>query len=189
VLKFIILGLLFYKSRTGYDISKTMSSSTEFFWHASQSQIYPTLQKMHAEGLVNSQQVWEKNKAAKIIYSITAKGKKELLGWLTKNPVTHEMKDEFFIQLFFLNNLVGDQEVLKKIQSEIDYHEGKLGRYMLYKKKYLEREIDRKNRGRHLTLMYGIETEKMAIKFFQQAKKAYEIEKPQAGTKKSRIKS
>ena len=166
-LKYVILGLLLYKNRTGYQISKTMNRSTEFFWHASQSQIYPSLKKLKSEGLVDIEHVWEKSKVAKIVYSITDKGRDVLVKWLRKTPDIHQLKDEFFFQLFFSKDLICDEELLKKIRHEKEYHQHKLAKYLVYKEKYLERKTNKSDIGRYLTLMYGIKWEEMSIEFFQ----------------------
>jgi hypothetical protein len=37
---------------TGYQLKKQMDQSTQFFWHAALSQIYPTLKRMEEQGLL-----------------------------------------------------------------------------------------------------------------------------------------
>jgi len=45
-LKHTLLGFLAYGAMTGYDLKKNMDSSTQFFWHAGLSQIYPALKRV-----------------------------------------------------------------------------------------------------------------------------------------------
>ena len=48
----VILGLLNFEPRTGYDIKRVTDRSTRFFWGASYGQIYPELRRLEAAGLV-----------------------------------------------------------------------------------------------------------------------------------------
>ena len=45
-LRHAILGLLFYAPQSGYDLSRAFASSVVHFWHADQSQIYRTLDRL-----------------------------------------------------------------------------------------------------------------------------------------------
>ena len=46
----VILGLLSFEPRTGYDIKRVTDRSTRFFWGASYGQIYPELRRLEAAG-------------------------------------------------------------------------------------------------------------------------------------------
>ena len=52
-LRSALLALLSSGPLTGYDVVKQFSSSVGHVWHAPDSQIYPELRKMHAEGPMN----------------------------------------------------------------------------------------------------------------------------------------
>jgi len=54
MLKYILLEFLNYRPMTGCDLKKWIDQSTAHFWHAYHSQIYTTLRKMEADGLVQS---------------------------------------------------------------------------------------------------------------------------------------
>ena len=64
-LRYALLALLTSEPMTGYDISRRFQSSVGHVWHAHDSQIYPELRKMEAEGLVEEDLTgdhWEDSK-------------------------------------------------------------------------------------------------------------------------------
>ena len=56
-LRYALLALLTSGPMTGYEISRRFQSSVGHVWHAPDSQIYPELRKMEAEGLVEAESV------------------------------------------------------------------------------------------------------------------------------------
>ena len=111
MLKFALLGLLKYESKTGYELKQTMDQSTGYFWHAKQSQIYTTLKKLEQEGLVNSHPEPQDRRPDRRVYTITASGDKALQKWLLQ-PVTKldTTKQLLLLKLFFSGKL--EKEVL-----------------------------------------------------------------------------
>ena len=53
-LRFALLALLGSRPMTGYDLSKHFSQSVAHVWHAPDSQIYPELNRMERDGLLES---------------------------------------------------------------------------------------------------------------------------------------
>ncbi|WP_313893247.1 PadR family transcriptional regulator [Psychrobacillus sp.] len=104
-LKFGMLGLLSKWEATGYDIKKEFDSFMSIFWHTHLSQIYPELNKLEKENLIESRMILQEGKPDKKLYSITDAGKKELSHWLEKPPETPNVKDSFLMQAFFMDNL------------------------------------------------------------------------------------
>jgi len=106
MLKFALLGLLEYESRTGYEIKQTMDQSTGYFWHAKQSQIYTTLKKLEQEELVNSHPEPQERRPDRRVYTITESGEKALQKWLLQ-PVTKldTTKQLLLLKLFFSGKL------------------------------------------------------------------------------------
>lgn len=126
VLKYAILGLLNRKSMTGYDISKEFNYELAEFWHAKHSQIYTELKKIHEEGLVTfdieiSGDILEKKQ-----YTITEKGKSELLKWLYKDELIEKTaKDVFRVRMYFSNNLDLESRI-KLLESQKMQHTRRL---------------------------------------------------------------
>src|SRR5438309_5438096 len=67
---------------SGYDLIKTFRVSMVHFWHAHQGQIYPTLERMEREGLIQSREVVQRGRPNKRLFSIAGAGKLMLLEWL-----------------------------------------------------------------------------------------------------------
>lgn len=81
-LRHALLALLTTQSMTGYDLCKSFRSSGGLVWHAPDSQIYPELNKMEAEGLLFSELVPWGPRNTKKQYSITAAGVRAFQRWM-----------------------------------------------------------------------------------------------------------
>lgn len=115
-LKYAILGLVNRDALSGYDITKAFSDSLSKFWEAKHSQIYPELRRLMDEGLVEYTVAIHGEKLEKKLYTITSKGRDELIQWLTTpEPLEPVPKDAFRLKIYFGENLEQNQmeEVLK----------------------------------------------------------------------------
>lgn len=101
---YVILGVVRWEPRSGYEIKAVVDNSTRFFWAASYGQIYPELKRLAEMGLiVGSEQPTGGRK--RTVYEITADGEEELRAWLRQPPQTFEMRDEGLLKLFFADAL------------------------------------------------------------------------------------
>ncbi len=100
----VILGLLAYKARTGYDIKQVTDRSTKFFWGASYGQIYPELRRLEEAGLVRSREA-PRGEVRRRLYSVTPKGRKALADWLSEPYSHYDIRDEGLLRLFFADLL------------------------------------------------------------------------------------
>ena len=81
-LRAALLALISAGPLTGYDAAKHFDGSVGHVWHAPDSQIYPELRRMQADGLLDAVQVpWGQKQATKTQYSITAAGRAALADW------------------------------------------------------------------------------------------------------------
>jgi len=106
-LKYIMLGML-CTPHSGYDIKKQFERSLQNFWRAELSQIYPLLGKMQQEGLVKSKAGASDIGPTRRVYKRTAKGRRELVAWLSEGPVVGSERIAFLAQVYFLADL-GDE--------------------------------------------------------------------------------
>ncbi|MEA1940249.1 MAG: PadR family transcriptional regulator [Candidatus Caldatribacteriota bacterium] len=120
-----LLGLLNYRSMTGYDLKKTFDSSIVFFWSAQMSQIYRDLNSLEKKGLVESEIEPQKKRPDKKVYQITEKGKKNFLRWLNKFPkkLGEVNRSRFLMRVFFsskikLDDLAFEIQRFKKEKEE-----------------------------------------------------------------------
>jgi len=98
---FAILGLLAWKPMSGYDIKKLIEVGLSYFWHESYGSLYPTLDRLVAEGLARRTEQRRHGRRTRHAYSITAKGRREVSAWLhepTDLPRTrNELQLKFFL--------------------------------------------------------------------------------------------
>jgi DNA-binding PadR family transcriptional regulator len=101
----VILGLLHFGPRSGYEIKQVVDRSTRFFWAASYGQIYPELKRLEQEGLIEGDDAPTGGRARRV-YRLTPAGCKELTGWLrSEGELTVELRDESLLRLFFADTL------------------------------------------------------------------------------------
>src|SRR5690554_2998219 len=91
-LRHALLALVSGGPLTGYDAVKHFHSSVGHLWHAPDSQIYPELRRMQAEGLLDATEVpWGTKTATKTQYSLTEAGRTALQTW-QNNPLTYALE-------------------------------------------------------------------------------------------------
>ena len=121
-LKHGLLGLLNYKSDTGYDLDKSFKQSLNFFWKAQTSQIYRELNKMEREGWLASETIIQMGKPNKKVYSITDNGREELNKWLHHHESMEwvTLRSEFLMKLFLSGDKLLEEniEYLKQYQNK-----------------------------------------------------------------------
>ncbi len=99
--RYAILGMLSTEPMSGYDIKKAIENSVANFWNESYGQIYPILKQLADMGLTTSHTEKQGGKPERYVYTLTDKGRKELLHWLTE-PVEHAVeRNELLLKLFF----------------------------------------------------------------------------------------
>lgn len=99
--KYAILGMLSIAPMSGYDIKKQVETSISNFWTESYGQIYPVLRNLIAEKLVTKNVENEAGKPDRHVYSLTARGRKELRRWLLEGFAPKIQRNEFLLKLFF----------------------------------------------------------------------------------------
>ena len=101
MLKHGILGLLNYSDMNGYEILETFRDSLAHFWNAQKSQVYRELASLEIDGFISGNWVEQNGKPDKKVYSITDKGRCELLEWLADDlKITY--RDPLLMKTFFL---------------------------------------------------------------------------------------
>jgi len=99
---YVILGILaIHPHQSGYEIRKTIQQSVGFFWGESYGQIYPTLKRLAAEGLIAPSDSGASPRPKRQEYSITPAGQMRLEAWLAVPARDDPPRDEFLLKLFF----------------------------------------------------------------------------------------
>src|SRR5437867_4219260 len=101
MLKYALLGFLNATPLTGYDLKRLIDSSTGNFWHAELSQIYTTLKRLEADGLIFSQVQPQEVRPDRKIYSVTDAGRRDLREWLNTPQIERSpLKEPLLLKLF-----------------------------------------------------------------------------------------
>lgn len=100
-LKHAILGLLSIRSMSGYDLGRAFAGTVAHFWHADQSQIYRTLDRLAEAGAITTEIVRQDGKPDRKVHSLTDAGHQELTGWLSSPVEADHPKEPFLARLFF----------------------------------------------------------------------------------------
>jgi DNA-binding PadR family transcriptional regulator len=118
-----ILGLLDDGPMTGYQMKQFFRYVIRHFWSVSDGQLYPTLKKMHEDGLISLKVVEQKGTANKHVFSITEKGQERFARWL-REPVTkfEELKEPFVLKVFFFGKL-SPEEIRSHLRTQLELHE------------------------------------------------------------------
>lgn len=162
----LILGMLSIEpNRSGYDIRKAVESSVSHFWRESYGQIYPTLKRLVAEGLIVPHQVASKGRPERQAYSLTASGAERLRAWLSAPYHDDPPRNEFLLKLFF-GHAASSEACVQHIKTFQNRNQRLLGTLL---------EIEKFTNARHadhadlpfwlLTLSYGVAQTRASIEW------------------------
>ena len=104
-LRHAILGLLSHQPQSGYDLNRAFTSSVVYFWHADQSQIYRTLDRLEADGAISTQVIPQSGRPDRRLHSLTESGRAELDAWLMSPLEPNTVKDPLLARVFFAARL------------------------------------------------------------------------------------
>ncbi|WP_265444109.1 PadR family transcriptional regulator [Flexivirga meconopsidis] len=131
-----LLSVLCRREATGYELSRAMSNSTDYFWTARHSQIYAELARLETAGLVRHTDIAAAGPRQSKRYAVTAAGRRSVLHWLRTEPEAHVDRDPVILRAHALWLLPPDEalEVLAGIE------DASRERLTLYRS--FERELD-----------------------------------------------
>ena len=120
--KTVCLGMLTDGPASGYDMKKCFESSFGHFFPAGYGSIYPALATLARNGMVEFENVLQSGKPDRKVYSITEKGRKELMKGLINPNATHRIRSEFLAVLWFAHLMNAEQidEMIDRKLVEID---------------------------------------------------------------------
>lgn len=116
----VILGMLAVEPKSGYDIKALTDKSTRFFWAASYGQIYPELKRLAQSGLIEGTEE-PRGGRKRTVYRITDKGREAFAAWLSSGELTHELRDEGLLKLFFAGTRA-KEEIAAVLRAKRDAH-------------------------------------------------------------------
>ncbi|MDR3772345.1 MAG: PadR family transcriptional regulator [Terracidiphilus sp.] len=99
---YVILGGLSIQSNlSGYELHKAIEENFGSFWGESYGQIYPTLKRLAAEGLIVPSNSISASRKRRQQYSLTDAGRACLREWLALPFQNDPPRNEFLLKLFF----------------------------------------------------------------------------------------
>ncbi|HEX2206134.1 MAG TPA: PadR family transcriptional regulator [Longimicrobium sp.] len=101
--RYVLLGLLTEAPKSGYQLKQEIDEVIGHFWNESYGQIYPELQRMVGEEMV--ERTPEANgRRERHLYRITEAGRAELSRWLREPAEPERVRNELLLKLFFGSN-------------------------------------------------------------------------------------
>ena len=134
-LSLAILGLISQRPLTGYDLRKIFATTPMGHFSSSPGAIYPALRRIEEAGWIRSVTSEGRTGRQRMVYEITARGRKVLQGHLSQ-PVTEEdvtwHMDDLMMRFAFMDGVVGRERTvrfLRDFAARIDAHVADLRRY------------------------------------------------------------
>jgi DNA-binding PadR family transcriptional regulator len=110
-----LLALLAKEPAHGYELKLALEQAFgQAYPSPNIGQIYVTLKRLEADGLVRSQDVAQDSRPNKKVYELTAAGREELAAWVTEPTDGPRIRDEFFMKLILapLAGVAGRMELI-----------------------------------------------------------------------------
>ena len=113
--RYVLLGPLAIRTRTGYELQKSIEKTVGHFWSEGYGRIYPELTKMEKEGLLGCEELVENGRLKKR-YTITDKGLDRLKMWLARSALPQVPRNEFLLKMF-LGRQIGKETLLRHLEA------------------------------------------------------------------------
>lgn len=172
--RYVLLGLLQEEELSGYEMKRAIDIRMSFFWQESFGQIYPELNKMLEEGLIEQSkaEAAEKAKREKIKYKITPKGEAEFKNWMEAENEKDTIRSEFLLKMFLSTNR-NKEEMKNHITRFKEQSEQKLAMFGLFEAELKQiEEMHGNHRQILLVLSLGIRQAKLYIDWCMEALEA-----------------
>jgi PadR family transcriptional regulator AphA len=168
----VILGMIAFGKRTGYDIKTFVDKTTRYFWAASYGQIYPELKRLEDRGLVRGRPEPSGGRA-RTVYELTDAGTAALEQWLgSEEEPSYELRDEGMLKLFFSDSLPERRiEIVRAIREREERD--------LTHLRSIEPHASRGPAGSYLTLQMGIGLTEWTIKWCEATERRLAAESEQ----------
>ena len=103
--KTLCLGSLCLMEGTGYDIKKLFEQAFSHFHSASYGSIYPSLNQLQQDGLIDLRVESGARHPDRKVYSITAAGRRAFIEEIVQAEPTEQLRSEFLVLIFFAHLL------------------------------------------------------------------------------------
>lgn len=98
-LEHAIMVSLSERPGTGYEIGRQFDRSIGYFWSATHQQIYRTLGRLHAEGMVSFEPVAQEGRPDKKVYTLSDAGRRALREWVSSPTPMQQLRDDLGLKI------------------------------------------------------------------------------------------
>ncbi|TDN91226.1 PadR family transcriptional regulator [Microbacterium sp. BK668] len=133
-LRYALLAILRVGPLSGYDLQKQFHQSVGHVWHAPDSQIYPELRKMEADGLVEAEEQTRGERGTRRLYHVTDAGNRAFLDWMASPLDYQRVRDPAHLRAAYLEATDPDEARrfleahIAEWESELEQWEGEIAR-------------------------------------------------------------
>ncbi|MFJ6415325.1 PadR family transcriptional regulator [Paeniglutamicibacter sp. NPDC091659] len=124
-LRYALLALLNVEPMTGYDLFKEFETSVGHVWHAPDSQIYPELRRMEAEGLLEGEEIPWGSRGKKRQYHVTAAGLLAFRSWMNTTLEYARIREPAHLKAAYLE-WAEPEAAREQMRAHIKHHSGLL---------------------------------------------------------------
>lgn len=172
-LKHAVLAALSAEPGSGYELSKRFDASVANFWPASAQQIYRELDRLESDHLVKARKVEQTKRPDKRVFSLTARGTRELDDFISGVTRPTVIRDDLLVKVASLNES-NTADVAGAVRERLASSREKLAMYETLRAAMLADETEaewlaagsgRRDFGVFLALKRGISFEKGNIRW------------------------
>lgn len=160
-IQYALLGLLSWRSATGYELKKIIEESSTMHWSGNNNQIYKSLVQLLDEGLVTNEIQHQESTPSKKIYTITEQGLARLREWVLSEPEIPEFKNTFLVQLAWADQLSNEELNELFIQ-----YESRINMQLAFQQEKIRRGITSPHRNERETFLWDKISENL-LSFYQ----------------------
>lgn len=127
-LRYALLALLSVEPMTGYDLYKEFETSVGHVWHAPDSQIYPELKRMEAEGLLLGEEIPWGQRGKKRQYHTTEAGTEAFRTWMNTTMEYARVREPAHLRAAYLE-WAEPVAAREQMRAHIKHHKGQLDQW------------------------------------------------------------
>ncbi|GAB2441711.1 PadR family transcriptional regulator [Nocardia tengchongensis] len=165
-----VLAALLEGEASGYDLAKGFDAPVANFWVATPQQLYKELERMAADGLIETRVVEQERRPTKRLHSITPAGRAALRQFIGEPAKPTAIRDEMMVKVQAMEP-EDAPGVRTAVAAKLDWSRARLARYERLRTRMLDgrseqaylAEVDRV--GPYLTLLRGISLEQENIRW------------------------
>ncbi len=167
--RYILLGLLSHEPMSGYDMKKRIDGTINQFWSVGYGQIYPTLNGLEEEGLIEKVMSEAAKGPTRNVYAITESGREHLEKWLLLPEEKEYTRYEILLKLFFGGKLdpVSNMQRIEIFRRRFEQDLKMLNLFEEDLKRVMEKDPDHLNY--YITVRFGQYVYKAYLDWAQEA--------------------